>query len=160
MFGFKKKASLPPGSVTAVVSGKIVPLESVKDEAFAKKMMGDGAAILPEDDYVVAPCDGTLTMIYPTLHAFGVTSSDGVDILVHIGIDTVNLKGKGFRRIAEEGQKVHTGDKIIKMDFHELESRGVDMTTMILFPGHTAGLDIKREGHASRGKTVVAAYTL
>ena len=82
------------------VSGQIIPIEKVKDEAFAKKMMGDGVAIVPADDYIVSPCDGTVSMLYPTLHAFAVTSEDGMDILIHIGIDTVKLKGKGFRSVS------------------------------------------------------------
>ena len=96
MLGFGKRKSVSPGNIAAVVSGQIIPIEKVKDEAFAKKM-GDGVAIVPSDDYIVSPCDGTVSMLYPTLHAFAVTSEDGMDILIHIGIDTVKLKGKGFR---------------------------------------------------------------
>ena len=107
MLGFGKRKSVSPGNIAAVVSGQIIPIEKVKDEAFAKKMMGDGVAIVPSDDYIVSPCDGTVSMLYPTLHAFAVTSEDGMDILIHIGIDTVKLKGKGFRSFVKQGQKVH-----------------------------------------------------
>ena len=70
MLGFGKRKSVSPGNIAAVVSGQIIPIEKVKDEAFAKKMMGDGVAIVPSDDYIVSPCDGTVSMLYPTLHAF------------------------------------------------------------------------------------------
>lgn len=160
MFGFKRKEALPPGSVAAVASGEIIPLEKVKDEAFARKMMGDGVAIIPSEDYIVAPCDGTVSMLYPTLHAFGLTSVDGLDILVHIGIDTVRLKGKGFRSFVQEGQKVRAGERIIKVDTYDMKNKGLDLTTMILFPNCNAKLAMKREGYASKGRTIIATYTI
>ena len=92
-------------SLSSPVSGTVKNLTEVRDEVFATKMMGDGVAIVPSDDYIVSPCDGTVSMLYPTLHAFAVTSEDGMDILIHIGIDTVKLKGKGFRSFVKQGRK-------------------------------------------------------
>ena len=93
MLGFFKKRQLP--ELAAVISGNCIPLEEVKDEVFASKAMGDGVAIVPENNEVVAPCDGNLSLVANTGHAFGMVSSDGTEILIHIGIDTVNLNGKG-----------------------------------------------------------------
>ena len=160
MFGFGKRDPLPAGSIAAAASGEIIPIEKVNDEVFARKMMGDGAAIIPSEDCIVAPCSGTVSMLYPTLHAFGITSEDGVDILVHIGIDTVRLKGKGFRSFVKEGQKVRAGDRIIKVDTHDIKNKGLDLTTMILFPDCSVRMDIRREGRAIKGRTVIATYTL
>lgn len=160
MFGFGKRDPLPAGSIAAAASGEIIPLEKVKDEAFARKMMGDGVAIIPSEDDIVAPCDGIVSMLYPTLHAFGITSADGLDILVHIGIDTVRLKGKGFRSFVKEGQKVRVGERIIKVDTYDMKNKGLDLTTMILFPDCSARMAMKREGYANKGKTIIATYTL
>ena len=92
---FKRQASsCPQTAITAVISGRLLPLSEVRDEVFAQKMLGDGAAVQPEGEIVAAPCDGKITMLYPTLHAFGLVNPDGLEILVHIGIDTVSLQGK------------------------------------------------------------------
>ena len=155
MLGFGKRKSVSPGNIAAVVSGQIIPIEKVKDEAFAKKMMGDGVAIVPSDDYIVSPCDGTVSMLYPTLHAFAVTSEDGMDILIHIGIDTVKLKGKGFRSFVKQGQKVHVGERIIRVDSYDMKNKGIDLTTMILFPSANKKIAVKKEGYADQGKAII-----
>ena len=140
---------------------RLSPLKKVKDEAFAKKMMGDGVAIVPSDDYIVSPCDGTVSMLYPTLHAFAVTSEDGMDILIHIGIDTVKLKGKGFRSFVKQGQKVHVGERIIRVDSYDMKNKGIDLTTMILFPSADKKIAVKKRRLCrSRGKTIVASYSV
>ena len=122
--------------------------------------MGDGVAIVPSDDYIVSPCDGTVSMLYPTLHAFAVTSEDGMDILIHIGIDTVKLKGKGFRSFVKQGQKVHVGERIIRVDSYDMKNKGIDLTTMILFPSADKKIAVKKEGYADQGKTIVASYSV
>lgn len=158
MFGLfnKRKEDLPSNGIAAVVSGKIIPIEKVEDEVFSQKMIGDGVAILPEDDYVVSPCNGTISLIYPTFHAIGITSRDGMEMMIHIGIDTVNLQGKGFRSFVRQGQKINIGDKLVKVDFQRLKDNGVDVTTMLLFPGCDKKLKLKRDGYACKGKTIVA----
>ena len=116
MFEFLKKKEIPERSFAAVTSGYLMPLEQVKDEAFASKMLGEGVAIRPDGEYVVAPCRGTISMLYPTLHAFGIRSDEGVDILIHIGIDTVKFKGKGFKALKAQNDTVEPGDKIIRFE--------------------------------------------
>lgn len=161
MFGFlsRKNEELPNNGIAAVVSGEIIPIEETKDAVFSEKMMGDGVAILPGKDWIVAPCSGTVSMLYPTLHAFGITRDDGLEILIHIGIDTVSLNGKGFQSFVKEGQKVKAGDKVIRVDKQGLEDKGVDLTTMIIFPNCEFQLDLKKSGRADAGKTIVATYT-
>ena len=109
---------------------------------------------------IINPCDGTVSMLYPTLHAFAVTSEDGMDILIHIGIDTVKLKGKGFRSFVKQGQKVHVGERIIRVDSYDMKNKGIDLTTMILFPSADKKIAVKKEGYADQGKTIVASYSV
>ena len=98
MFDFLKKNKKL--ELLAPMTGELVKLEDVPDEAFSKKLMGDGIAINPTNDLVVAPCEGQIIQIFDTNHAVGIETKEGVEILIHIGIDTVNLKGEGFTRIA------------------------------------------------------------
>jgi glucose-specific phosphotransferase system IIA component len=145
--------------VAAVASGQIIPLSEVHDEVFSQKMLGDGVAIVPSDDYIVAPCTGRITMLYPTLHAFGMQTADGLEILVHIGIDTVALNGKGFKAFASVNDNVEVGDKIIRIDSHFITNEGYDLTVMILFPNaEEYQLNILRDGYANRGSTIVMTY--
>lgn len=157
MFNFKKE-KIADNEFVAVSSGKIIPIETTKDEAFASKALGDGVAIEIDSDYIVAPCNGKITMIYPTMHAFGITSNEGVDVLVHIGINTVNAKGKGFKKFKKEGDIVKAGDKIIKLDTYYLRNENYDLTTMELFPSCEKKIELVRTGQAKEGKTVVAKY--
>ena len=130
MLGFLKRRQLP--ELAAVISGKCIPLEEVKDEVFASKAMGDGVAIVPESSEVVAPCDGSLRLVANTGHAFGMVSNDGVEILIHIGIDTVKLDGKGFDVLAKQGEEVKKGQPIIRFDPDIMKDNNLDMTTMMI----------------------------
>lgn len=159
MFGFfKRNVVLPEHAVVSVADGNLVKLENVKDQAFAQKMLGDGIAIDPRNEYIVSPCKGMITMMYPTLHAFGITGDDGIEILVHIGIDTVKLNGKGFTRYVGEGSRVQPGDKIISFDPKYLQDEDLDLTTMVLFPGNEKTLKIKKEGYVRKGKDIIVTY--
>ena len=156
MLFFKNKINLD-NAYCAVSSGKIIPLENVKDEAFSSKALGEGVAIDIEDDYIVSPCNGIITMLYPTLHAFGISGDNGVEILIHIGVDTVNLKGRGFKKLVNAGDRVKAGEKIIKVDLYSLRNNNYDLTTMMLFPGCDKKINFVTDGYAKAGKTVVAS---
>lgn len=157
---FKKKTELTGYKIYSVVDGKLKKLEMVSDPAFAQKMLGDGAAIDPQNEYIVSPCEGTITMMYPTLHAFGVRNTDGIEMLVHIGIDTVKLKGRGFKKYVEEGTIVKPGDKIISFDSRYLHDEELDMTIMVLFPGIEKKINILQNGYVRRGKDPIALYQI
>ena len=133
-------------------------LEKVADPAFAQKMLGDGAAIDPQNELIVAPCEGTITMMYPTLHAFGITNTDGVEILVHIGIDTVAMKGDGFEYLVKEGQKVSAGTPLIKFDKKKISEAGyVDtIICVITEPGNMENIIFVTGIHAIEKETTVA----
>lgn len=126
---FKKKPIL---TLHAITKGQVVALADVNDPTFSQKMMGEGIAIIPEDGQIVAPCDGTLTMVFPTLHAFGMSTDSGAEILVHVGLDTVNLKGEGFTLHAEADQNVKKGDLILEVDLEKIKDAGYDPITPIV----------------------------
>lgn len=131
---FKKNKSY---KIHAVVSGNSINIEKVNDSMFSKKLMGDGIAIIPNSDVVVAPCDGKINVLTETKHAFGIVSDDGVEILVHIGIDTVNLKGDGFKNEVSQGTIVKKGDPIIRFERERIASQGIDCTTIMVVLNHT-----------------------
>ncbi|MGL4762342.1 MAG: PTS sugar transporter subunit IIA [Sarcina sp.] len=128
MFGFLKKEL----KLIAAIDGTTMDLANVPDPVFAQKMAGDGIAINPTGDIIVAPCDGELSLIFKTNHAFAMTLDGGVELLVHIGIDTVSLDGKGFERLVEAGQQVKAGTPIIKIDKALIEAAGLSLVTPIL----------------------------
>lgn len=115
----------------APVSGYCVGIENVNDPVFSSKMMGDGFAIKPQENVISAPCDGIITMIFDTKHAFGIKTNDGKEILVHIGVDTVNLKGKGFKAMKATNDKVKVGDPVIKVDLATINETH-DSTVMVV----------------------------
>ena len=132
----------------AAVHGKIIDIGSVKDPTFAQKMIGDGIAIIPDQGIVTAPFDGVIILIAETLHAFGICSEDGLEVLVHIGIDTVKRKGEGFHSSVQTGSRVKRGDKILDFDYKRLLEDHVDLTTMMILT-NANGYDIEgmqREG--------------
>lgn len=130
---FKKKGGT---ALAAVADGLCIPLEEVKDPAFAGKSLGEGVAFVPEDGEIVAPCDGKLSLVTPTLHAFGMECADGLQLMVHIGIDTVALNGEGFEKLAEAGGMVKKGQPIIRFNQEFMKEKGIDTTTMLILLNH------------------------
>lgn len=126
---FKKKEEL---ELAAVADGRCISLEEVNDPVFSGKTLGDGVAIVPEDSVITAPCDGQLTMIADTLHAFGITREDGLELMVHVGIDTVKLGGEGFEALAAQGSEVKKGAPVIRFNEALMKEKGIDMTTMLI----------------------------
>lgn len=129
--------TLPSGSsnpkkVSAPLQGKIVPLNQVNDAVFSTKMMGEGIAILPENDLIIAPFDGTVTAIFPTKHAIGLTSDSGIEVLIHVGIDTVELNGLHFETFVTADQKIKQGEPLLKADFAAIKAAGYDTVTPII----------------------------
>lgn len=118
---FKKKKEK---QLKAFASGTIVPLKDVQDEMFSAGLMGPGIAIQSYDGKFYSPTDGVITMLFPTLHALGIRTEDGEELLLHIGIDTVNLKGEGFQSYVKNGQKIMTGDLLLEADMNLLKEKG------------------------------------
>ncbi|MFE5654460.1 PTS glucose transporter subunit IIA [Streptomyces cyaneofuscatus] len=127
-----RSASATTVDVFAPVSGEIVALEDVPDVTFAEKLVGDGVAIRPTDSWLRAPVDGVIGKIWETNHAFTIESDEGLEVLVHFGIDTVELKGEGFRRVAREGERVGRGTIVIELDLPLLEERAKSTLTPVV----------------------------
>lgn len=114
------------------VKGRIIPVSQVKDATFAEEILGMTVAIEPEDGKITAPCDGEILNVYETGHAVCMVTKTGAEILIHVGIDTVKLNGKGFEKMVSDGMKVHAGDVLIEMDMEEVKEAGYERTTMMI----------------------------
>lgn len=125
MFGkmLKKKEENTQISLYAPVNGELVTLENVPDPVFSQKMMGGGIAIKPTDELVTAPIDGKIIQLFPTKHAVGIKAGNGAEILIHIGLDTVDLQGEGFTAYIKEGDSVKRGDKLVSFDYKTVEKK-------------------------------------
>ncbi|MDI9370375.1 MAG: PTS glucose transporter subunit IIA [Synergistaceae bacterium] len=129
MFGLEGKRL----ELLAPLSGKVVPLELVPDPVFAERMMGDGVALMPDEGgNVLAPCDGELAALFPTGHAFGIRGAHGLEILVHVGIDTVSLEGEGFALLASAGDTVKAGEPIVRFDLALVASKAPSLLTPVI----------------------------
>ncbi|MBQ3419238.1 MAG: PTS glucose transporter subunit IIA [Erysipelotrichaceae bacterium] len=163
MFDFLKKKiqyeslNIENNKITSLGNGQLIPIENVKDEMFAQKMLGDSIAFEFKGNNVdiFSPCNGELSVLFPTGHAFGITSEDGVEILVHIGVNTVNNKGVGFKLLdKKQGDKVKAGDPIVSVDFDKL-SKTYDMSTMLIITNsNDLKINFKRIGEVKRESIV------
>jgi len=129
MFGFLKRKVR---EIKSPVDGQVVALESVDDEVFSQKMAGDGVAIVPMSDIFAAPIDGVISKIFSTNHAYSIKSPKDLEVMVHIGLDTVALNGKGFERLMQEGDTVKTGDGVIRVDLPYIKAHAKDIVTPVV----------------------------
>lgn len=140
LFGGKAKEEAPaakaPASKTKTVycpvAGTSIPLAEVEDPVFSQGMMGEGVGIRPSEGKLYAPADGTIAAVFPTGHAVGMQTEDGMELLLHIGIDTVEMKGEGFKAMVEQRAKVKKGDLLVEFDCAAIEAAGFKTTTMVL----------------------------
>ena len=119
--------------IQAFSKGTIVPLEQVPDPMFSEMMLGDGIAIQLSSDLVCSPCDGEIIFVANTKHAIGIRMSNGLELLIHIGLDTVKLDGKGFTVYCEAEQKVKAGEKLVKIDAELFEDKNINLISMLVF---------------------------
>lgn len=147
--------------VYSVADGQVVTLEQVKDPVFAQKMMGDGFAVEPANGNIVSPVSGTVSSIFPTKHALGIVTELGLEVLVHIGLDTVSLEGKPFTVHVAEGQKVAAGDLLVTADLDAIRAAGRETSTVVVFTNGDAIKSVKLEKTGSlAAKTAVAKVEL
>ena len=147
--------------VYSVADGQVVALEQVKDPVFAQKMMGDGFAVEPANGNIVSPVSGTVSSIFPTKHALGLVTEAGLEVLVHIGLDTVSLEGKPFTVHVAEGQKVAAGDLLVTADLDAIRAAGRETSTIVVFTNADAIQSVKLEQTGSlAANTVVAKVEL
>lgn len=147
---FKRKKR---NDILSPLDGKCIDISEVKDRTFADKLLGDGIAILPSSAVVRAPIDGEIKMIFPTKHAFGIKGDDGLEILIHIGINTVELDGKGFVALKNVNDKVKAGDQVIIFDKLYLNNK--DMTTMVILTLSSNGYKKIKIGQDVKCKEVI-----
>ena len=142
MFEFLKRKTR---EIKAPVDGQIVALESVKDDVFSQKMVGDGVAVIPMSNTFTAPIDGVVSKIFSTNHAYSIKSPKDLEVMVHIGLDTVALDGKGFERMANEGDEVKAGDAIIRVDLAYSREHAKDIITPIIISDESDVKNIEKK---------------
>lgn len=127
-----EKVHVNKGEILSPIQGKLYPLSDVKDEAFASETLGKGALIQPSNGKVYAPFDGTIVTLFPTKHAIGIVSDDGIEMLIHFGIDTVNLNGQHFTAFIEQGMKVKQGDLLLEADIEKIKAAGYETQVPVI----------------------------
>ena len=134
------------------IEGEIIPITEVEDQVFSQKMMGDGFAIIPAKGSVVSPVDGEIINVFPTKHAIGLKSKQGYEILIHIGMDTVDLKGEGFTVLVKDGDSISKGQEILKFDLEKIKDSATSIASPVVFTNLTK-LNIKKHGKVSQGES-------
>ncbi|MCQ2794107.1 MAG: PTS glucose transporter subunit IIA [Bacilli bacterium] len=132
LFDRFKKSDADPLTIYAPISGKVIPLEQLADKTFSSKIMGDGVAIIPSEGKIFAPVNGTISALLDTKHAYGVTAEGGYELLVHIGQDTVNLKGEGFTTKAKQDKKIKKGELLGTFDIDFIKKSGYEIATPVI----------------------------
>lgn len=158
---FKNLFGKKEASIVAPLNGDLIQLKDVPDPVFNQKMMGDGVAIKPTDGKVCAPVDGEIVQIPETKHAIGLRTTDGVEILIHIGLETVSLQGEGFTVKTEVGSHVSTGDELLEFDLEYVRENAADVVTPIVITnGQESGktFTMTEEKVAKAAETVIINY--
>lgn len=130
IFGFGKKQN--KNEFACPIKGRVEDLSNTPDEAFAGKMMGDGVVIFPEEGVVYAPSDIEVSFVFPTKHALGLRTEEGLELLIHVGIETVKLDGEGFNVFVKEGDKVKKGDKLMEFDLETITQKASSIATPVI----------------------------
>ncbi|MFS0880571.1 PTS glucose transporter subunit IIA [Metabacillus niabensis] len=138
---FKSKKEFVKEQIYSPLTGEIIPLENVPDPVFAGKMMGEGVAIIPEEGKLVSPVEGEVIQVFHTKHAIGIRSISGLEILIHIGLETVELDGEGFDVQIAKGQKVKVGDPLVNFDISYLKSKNKEIITPIIITNYSEKVD-------------------
>lgn len=140
-------------SILAPMTGDIIEITQVEDEVFSEKMVGDGVAIEPREGIVVSPVQGRIVQIFPTKHALGIETVEGLEILIHIGLDTVELKGEGFKDYVKVGDEVKLGDKLLEVDLDFIRKSGRSTVSPIIITNMDIVKNISTKiGNVNRGE--------
>jgi len=130
IFGRNKTKNAVP--YLAVATGTLMPIEASDDPVFAQKMMGDGYMIMPSENTIVAPVSGVVKTLFPTLHAIGIMADNGDEVVIHVGFDTVRLKGEGFQSFVQVGERVEAGQKLLEVDFSAIRHKVPSIGTPVV----------------------------
>ncbi|WP_018664469.1 PTS sugar transporter subunit IIA [Heyndrickxia acidiproducens] len=152
---FAKKAAVD--ELVSPITGKVVKIEDVPDEMFSQKMIGDGIAIEPEEGVVAAPIDGEIVQLFPTMHAVGIRGKSGIEILIHIGLETVTMNGEGFQGFVKQGDSVKAGDKLITFDLESIKKHADSIISPVVItnPDSVNSLAKTGETYVKRGESVL-----
>lgn len=150
---FKKKEK----HLAAPFAGEVVELSEVPDEAFAQKMLGDGFAIIPEENVAKAPCAGEIVQIFSTGHAVGIQTQKGLEVLIHIGIDTVKLDGEGFTKLVKNGDEVKVGTPLIEVNLDFIKENAPSITTPVIITNmeKVKKMEIIKKGKVEAGAEIL-----
>lgn len=150
---FKKKEV----EIAAPVNGRLISLKEVPDPTFSEEMVGKGVAIIPEGNEIYSPVEGKITTVFITGHAVGITTKEGIDLLIHIGMDTVNLKGEGFEVKVKDGKQVKPGDLLLVADFDKLKEKGYRLETPIIIcnPDQFKSFTYTEPGNVKKGDVIM-----
>ena len=152
----KDSSSMKNGEIASVMTGEVKGITEAPDQTFAQKLLGDGFVVFPSSGKVVAPFDGKITMIYKTKHAIALTSNNGIEVLIHIGLDTVTLNGEGFDLLVKEGATVKRGQTILNVDLALMKSKGIQMATPVIITNlNEQMLNFKKTGNVEAGEIVL-----
>lgn len=142
--------------IIAPITGKVVALNDVPDPVFSEKMMGEGIAILPKEGKVLSPVDGKVILTADTKHAIGIQANDGTELLIHIGLETVTLKGEGFECFVKEGDSVSIGQQLLKVDWEFIKNRVESIVTPIIITnGQSKSIQVEEQDKCEAGKTIL-----
>lgn len=153
LFNWKKENK---EDVLCPVEGKVIDITEVNDPIFAGEELGTGIGIIPQKDLIVSPVSGEIQSIFTTKHAVGIKASNGVEYILHIGINTVELNGKGFQLYVKTGQKIKSGQKLVKVDFDLLKEKGYDTTVMLIIVDRNGKNPIKNLGEHKANDVIIS----
>ncbi len=142
----------------APLTGEVIRLQDVPDQAFSQKMIGDGIAIKPTNPYLVSPVKGEIIKVFPSNHALGIKTGEGLEILLHLGIDSVELKGKGFEAVIKEGQRVKPGERLVKIDWDLIDGEIASTISPIVITNMemVGGIKLLTDGNVQSGDDLLA----
>ncbi|WP_066891482.1 beta-glucoside-specific PTS transporter subunit IIABC [Clostridium nigeriense] len=143
--------------IDSPIKGEVIKLSNIQDDAFASGVLGSGVAIMPTEGIVVAPVDGEITTLFPSLHAIGITSEKGVELLIHVGLDTVQLGGKGFKAYVKQGDKVKKGQHLLDFNIEEIKNSGYSVVTPVVITNTAEYLEVAetKSENVDRGNSLI-----
>lgn len=148
LFGKLKAKKQKDYSICSPVKGEVIDITKTTDPLFKEEALGKGVGIIAEENILVSPVDGKIESFFPTKHAIGITTKEGVDILIHVGIDTVELNGKYFNALKQQGDVVKQGEKLLEVDFNGVKESGYDATVLLVVANTHEYSSVKScEGH-------------
>ncbi|UNP74966.1 beta-glucoside-specific PTS transporter subunit IIABC [Bacillus nitratireducens] len=153
----EKKSRLEKEIIESPIKGEVLQLKDIEDAAFSSGVLGNGVAIVPTEGVVEAPVNGEVTALFPSLHAIGIISDNGVQILIHVGLNTVQLEGKGFKTYVQQGDKVRKGQRLLDFNIEEIEQAGYSVVTPIVITNSADYLEVaeSKEGNVDRGASLI-----